>query len=276
MAPTGKNVLAKLLEIIETVRKSSLPISGYYIRYATLGLYRELLNSGGFPIKEYPWHPEAPEEDETFTNALVTIDEVVSVIDEKVIVKKIKGLSKNSSRKVQYAVARFENFLKRENSTYKLKRMKLNDIPEANNIIHMHFDMLTRLGKNIGSTTEDHANSINPALLENDQVYGYIGYLDELPVTLFVGESLGEETFGLYTPFTLREINIFKSKGTKKSYLTGLTAMPTYAYVQLFANLLKEGHKYIDLGGSELADLNKFKRQFGGKNNPTYWVYFDN
>lgn len=274
-APSGPRIVDIIKEIVANLSIQNLPIKGFYIRYLNLEKYIQFLNLGYLPIKESPWHPEAPEEDETFNNSLVDIDSVIDIQNEEFTIKKIEGLSKNSRKKVKYAYARFNNFLLRNNLSYRLEHLAYENSHLAYRIIKSHFEMLRKYGKNIGSTQEDHFNAVDPNILDNKDCMAFIGFLKEIPVSIFVGEKLSEDTFALYTPFTLRDVEVIDSVfySDKFQEIVGLSAMPTYAYVHLLLELKKKGFRYVDFGGSELADLNKFKRQMGGVSKPSYWVY---
>ena len=274
-APTGKESITKVLEIVKTVRLENLPIKGFYIRYLGLDKYIEILSKGALPVKESPWHPEAPEEDETFSNSLVNIHNVLTIEGDAFSINKIEGLSKNSKKKIKYAYSRFSNFLSRNSLVYRLEYLGSENSHLAFKIIKSHFEMLRKYGKDIGSTPEDHFNAVDPRILRNKNCLAYVGFLGELPVSIFVGEGISTDAFALYTPFTLRDSAVadaFLSSESSSDFV-GLTAMPTFAYVQLLFELGKKGFKYVDFGGSEIADLNRFKRQLGGENKPSYWAY---
>lgn len=127
----------------------------------------------------------------------------------------------------------------------------------------------------MGSTLEDYFNTISSNLVKLEKVESFTGYLQEKPVSIFVGEMLSSKLFGLYAAFTLREPKLVLpglriEVGSKKA--EGFTAMPIYSYVQLFRELQSKGIKEVHLGGSEIPDLNRFKRQFGCRNDPSYWA----
>ena len=91
-------------------------------------------------------------------------------------------------------------------------------------------------------------------------MHAFIGYLDNIPVSVFVGEKLSCKRFGLYTPITLRDYEDFsKNISGSATFMTdkGFTAMPVFAYFKLFENLVKLGFEEIHLGA---------------KPDPTYWV----
>ena len=52
----------------------------------------------------------------------------------------------------------------------------------------------------------------------------------------------------------------------------GFSAISQYCYVRIFSMLQKEGIKFADLGGSELEELNTFKKQLGAVLIDTYWA----
>jgi hypothetical protein len=277
VSPRGKDVLQKVSNFIDELKeKVEVNIEGYYIRFLHLDQYIEFINNGFLPIKENPWHPESPEEDETFTNALLDINKLITLNGDEIKINKVTDTvrSKNSRKKAKDGFSRFNNFLDRNNSKFEIRKYDKKDRTVVKDIIVKHFELLESKGKNIGSTPEDHFNSFQDQFTQLDETLSYVGFLDEKPVSTFIGEKVGEDTLALYTTFTLRdEETVFAESELKQVNTKGFTAMPVYAYLMLFANLLKEGISKVHLGGSELADLNRFKRQLGGKNMPTYWVF---
>ncbi len=277
VAPTGSAIVDKVNTFIQRVfSNKELPIQGVYIRYLDLNLYVEFIKKGYLPVKEYPFCPESPEEDETFNNCLVKIDDVVILDGKERRVNKIHHLEGDSGKKVKYAYARFRNFLQRNDIKYRLESLTGKNAVQALDVITSHFDMLTRQGKRAGSSIEDHINSISSKILKNEACVGLLGFLGKFPVSVFVGESISPDTFALYTPFTLRDESVLTNlTGAvwNADERIGLSAMSTFAYVELFSLLKQKGYEYVNLGGSEFSDLNKFKRQLGGALKPSYWVY---
>ena len=53
---------------------------------------------------------------------------------------------------------------------------------------------------------------------------------------------------------------------------TGFSAISQYAYLRLFQILRDRGVEWVDVGGSETEDLNRFKRQLGAGAVPSHWV----
>src|SRR3989338_3465973 len=267
VAPRGKHAIQRIVEIAErALHDDSIPCAGVYARFLALDQYLELLGEGFLPVKESPWHPEAPEEDETYTHSIVTIDDLLAD-SEGIDVKVIPGLSQNSRRKARDNYERFRNFLERNQMEYELCELTDTRIEAARTVIGAHFGMLAQKGKAIGSTQEDHQNSLDFRMLALPDVLAYVGYLDGQPVSVFVGEWVSPNRFALYTPFTLRDVRVVEVQDE-----VGVTALPLYAYVRLFSQLRQRGIAEVHLGGSELPDLNVFKRRLGGKNDPSYWA----
>lgn len=272
-SPRGGRSIEKIKDLTAKVLDDpQFPCKGVYLRFLSLRQYLELLKEGFLPIKENPWHPEAPEEDETYTNSIVTLSDLITPLPSKETrVNPIPGGSRSLRRKVRDAHNRFRNFLDRTTLNYELRGLQESDLSYAHFIVDKHFEMLRRKGKDIGSTPEDHLNSLDPELLNLEGVKAYIGFLQGKPVSIFVGEKLSKDRFGLYTSITLREIKVAEELSLNDDESIGFTAMPTYSFIQLFCKLQEEGIKEVNLGGSETPDLNKFKRQLGCRSDPSYW-----
>ena len=271
VAPRGKEAVRKAIDFSNKVLGNErIQSKGVYMRFLTLNQYLETLNSGFLPVKESPWHPEAPEEDETYNNSIISIDDLLTTNSVGIIsVNLIRCKNRNSRRKARDGYKRFKNFLERNNLKYSLIALTKEKIRDAKEVIDFHFEILRGKGKTIGSTPEDHYNSLDPEILAMSGISAYIGYLGKQPVSIFVGESLSSNKFALYTPFTIRDATLLNFELLDEK---GFSAMPLYSYLQLFAKLREEGIREVHLGGSEFPDLNLFKRQLGGKSEISYWA----
>ncbi len=270
-SPRGRGVIEKIDEFADMVLNDhDIPCKGIYVRFLKLDQYIRLLLRGFLPVKEAPWHPEAPEEDETYGNSIVKIDDLLSLTESgDVRIKSVPGLHGRSKKRIRAGYNRFGNFLKRNGLYFTLRKYTDKDRDDAERIIRNHFGMLERGGNAIGSTPEDYLNVTDPEIIRKRCISAYMGHLQGRPVSVFVGETLGPGRIGLYSTFTLRDhSSILPEIGMKQ----GFTAMPLYAYVQLFRILKLSGFREVHLGGSELPDLNAFKRYMGGRNDPTYWA----
>ena len=270
VSPRGKDVETKVNELVQEVLASDLEVAGVYIRYLKLDQFIHFLNMGYKPVKEHPWHPEAPEEDENLCHSVVDISKI---IDGQGNILNLDVGTKNHKRNFRLHINRFANFLIRNRLDYTLRNMTEDDAGSALEIIRAHFAMLRKHQKDIGSTAEDHINSISKELLSLETVDARIGFLEDVPVSLFIYEKLGDSRVGLYTTFTLRDRELILPRlGLEQSDLTGFSAMPIYAYSILFRDLLTQSIEVVHMGGSEHPDLNLIKRHMGGELDPTYWV----
>lgn len=52
----------------------------------------------------------------------------------------------------------------------------------------------------------------------------------------------------------------------------GFSAISQYCYLRLFNELMGQGIEWVNVGGSETEDLDKFKRQLGATLEPSYWA----
>ncbi|MEK6856561.1 MAG: hypothetical protein AABX49_00950 [Nanoarchaeota archaeon] len=240
-------------------------------RFLALDHYVQLLNQGFLPAKEHPWHDDSPEEDETLTSSLLRIDDILT---DEGNVKTLDYGSKNTRTKSRMTHNRFGNFLERNSLEYLLREYTSQDFETAKDIVKAHFSILGENGEPIGSTAEDHFNSVDPKLIEIDSVRAYLGFLSGVPVSYFAGEKVSDSRFALYTPFTLRSTELvlpqmgFENGETDK----GFSAMPIFSYIELMKELKKEGINEMLFGGSEYRDLNRIKRQLGCRNVPSYWA----
>jgi len=158
----------------------------------------------------------------------------------------------------------------------------------AENIIYNHFSFIKQRGTDFGSTPEDHYNSVSTELLSNPNVIAYLGYLGDVPVSLFVGERLDDDTVGLYTPFTLRDESlVFELLNLNPNHEVpnlngagkvkrnqGFSALPFGALISLLKKLyLESSIKIVDEGPSEGLKLDNAKKTRGNRLNPSFWVY---
>lgn len=84
-----------------------------------------------------------------------------------------------------------------------------------------------------------------------------------------MGEDIGSNTVGIYASFALRDQETRDSLSTNG---TGFSALSRYCYLRIFDLIKRRGFRYVDLGGSETRELDRFKRELGAKELRTYWV----
>ncbi len=251
----------------EALQNSELPCKGVYVRFLSVGQYIGLLHRGFLPVKEHPWHDDSPEEDETLTNSLLMINDVLEGDGT------IKTLP-NGNNKSRLTHNRCKHFLARNVLTYTLRPYSLEMYDFARHILEQHFATLDQHEKRIGSTAEDHFNSIDLKFLELPSFKAYVGYLGDVPVSYFAGEHVSDSRFALYTPFTLRSAELVLPRAgiTDNETKKGFSALPIFSYIELLKKLKADGIDEVLFGGSEHIDLNRIKRQLGCKNDPSYWA----
>lgn len=278
IAPRGKTWTTAVYNFINQVRHiSDIPKTSIYIRHLSEANYKELIDSGYnyAPAQADPWHLTAHSEDETYNHRLIQLDHIIGYNDEGTLeIKTLQGdESKDFRRKAKLAYNRFTNFLDRNKLEFSLEPYDpYKQKEEAKNLVRTHFRSLKNA---VGSTPEDYFNlvyKVPPSEQERKEFFAYLGYLrnenERIPITLFIGEKINFNTVAMYATFSLRDEKILP----EKCDTTGFTAISQYAYLRVFDRLYKAGIDYVDLGGSEVEDLDRFKRQLGAKEVPTYWL----
>jgi len=274
IAPRGKNWLSTVEKFIKEFRAiSPIPQTSIYIRHLNESQYIKMLNAGYKPISTDPWDSIAPSEDETFNHRFIKIEDIVDYNQHGfIIVKPLKiKASKDFRKKAKMAYNRFDNFLQRNDLKYLIEAYDPQIYKKlARDMVVEHFRALKNT---VGSTPQDYFNLINymPAIKKGGFI-GYIGFLvgsgEKIPVSLFIGEAIRKDTVALYATFALRN----KTCIIEKFNSVGYSAVSQYSYIRVFDLLKKSGYKYVDLGGSEIGDLDNFKRQLGAREEKTYWV----
>lgn len=274
IAPRGKNWLKAVESFIKKLRASTqFPKTSIYIRHLHESQYKKMISVGYDQISVDPWHPIAPSEDETFNHRFIKIKDIVDRDQNgRIVVKRLAtNDNRNFRRKAAMAYNRFLNFLVRNELEYQIEIYNPDIHKEiAKKMIVEHFKTL---GNAIGSTPQDYFNLIDymPKKLDDDFIR-YIGFLtgqgERIPVSLFMGERIDSDTAALYATFALRNEPSIKDKFDPVGY----SAISQYTYIRIFDLLEKMGYKYVDLGGSEVEDLNDFKRQLGANEIMTYWA----
>ena len=255
-----------------------LPLKGIYVRFLRLEEYLTLMAHYGFrPAKEEPWLPDAPEEDESLCHSKVDL--------AKITTEDGKGFSHQPLRR---AFSRGSKFLERCGLDYRLVQLSPHNLTAALNIVKSHFTMIEQKGKLVGSTHFDYYGLLHPEIITLKGVSAYLGFIADLPVSVFISESVGPGSVAGYAGITLRDIDYrqlrlkppFMPKGdflrtpeNDDAMLMGASAIPTYAMARLFLDIRAHEGKYFFMGGSEHADIDTWKhKQMGAEKDPTYWA----
>jgi hypothetical protein len=256
-----------------------LPLSGIYVRFLRLPEYHKLVSeSFGFkPAKEEPWLPDAPEEDESLSHSKVDLSKIVKPDGS--------GFAFGPLRR---SFLRGGRFLERNDLNYRFTQLNQHNLTAALNIIKSHFSMIEQKGKLVGSTHFDYYGLLHPDIISLRSVTAYLGFINDLPVSVFISEGVGRSSVAGYAGITLRSIDYRSLKlkplpngkpGREREAanddveLMGANAIPTYAMARLFLDCRARGNDFFFMGGSEHADIDAWKnRQMGAEKDPTYWA----
>lgn len=279
IAPRGKSWLSAVNKFIGRVKKlQNIPPTAIYVRHLNKTQYKKLIQSGFLGIETNPWHKTAPSEDETYNHRFITLEDIIQY-DEKgnLVVRILKSKdSKNFRKKARSAYLRFENFLARNKLKLDIQPKNDKNKDDAENILKSFFRILnSKKDEVVLSTVEDYLSIVQTVLPEKKEkpiFFSYVGYLQKsrlnIPAMFFAGERINEETVALYATFSLRDKNILPKSVDSK----GFTAISQYCYLKIFDILYRHGIKFVDLGGSEIVELDTFKRQLGAKKQESFWV----
>jgi hypothetical protein len=276
-SPQGENAIKMVENFIQEVRDRGITNQSIYIRHLYPKEYKKFLARGAESIDTDPWHPEAPEEDETFPNRVFDLDNILSFSSAGIEIKNFSQDPHHRDRN-RNAYNRFTNFLRRNELKYVLKKYAYSekDMAEAKQIVINFFNARRRRGDVVGSSPEDYFALIRqkPAGRNGKDYFAYKGYLvstngKEYPVSFSAGERLESNKIGLYSTITLRFDELFEQYEWN---MRGFTAIAKYAWLRLFVELYTKGIRVVDAGGSETVGLDTQKLQLGGRPEKTHWV----
>jgi hypothetical protein len=272
-APRGHGYFAKVDQFVNQLQ--TLTDSRYgeiYVRHLSDAQYQVFRNHGYQTIDVSPWAPEAPSEDETYNHKLIQLDKIIGYSEDGTFV--VKTLEGEENRrfcvKARLAYNRFSNFLERNGLRLAIYDYTPAERDIAETLVRHHFNVL----KNpVGSTPEDYLSLINfDSTHGGDQYFGKIGFLENgdvnIPAMLYIGEKTAANTVALYATFANRDTDILGPCFDT----SGFSAISQYCYLTLFKTLYDMDVKWVNVGGSETEELNKFKRQLGAQYQASYWV----
>jgi hypothetical protein len=259
---------AKITELAKFAIKQ-FGLAGTYVRFLGASAFAELLNPmhGFVPAKEKPWHPDAPEEDESLSNSRIDIGHVIHAVEGG------KGL-----RNIRQSRQRVIRLLQDTSSEITFVPITNEEqIGIAGEIVRMHLGAIDRRGKLVGSAPDDYEGILQPEIMALPSVRAYLGYLNALPVSVLIGEMTGSDTAGLYAAITLRDQEYVGKAipGYDPDRHPTFSPLSTYMIYNYLEMMDSEGITTLDLGGSEHTELNKWKRHLGAATMPTYWAYLD-
>src|SRR3989338_118348 len=229
-------------------------IAGVYVRFLKLRDYLEFVHIFK-PAKEHPWDLNAPEEDETLCYSRIDLT--------------------NLRLNARTGYNRAKGFVDRHNLTLRFEKLNESGFDIAYDIIKRHFELLEKSGKRVGSAPEDYLGLLQPEILSLPAVTAVIGFLNDLPVSVFVSERTGQKSIAMFSTIVVRDMEyLMKELGItiEDEKSDGLSAIPSFMLLSFLKQLQDRGFEIVYLGGSEVADLNKAKIRLGAENDPTYWV----
>ena len=269
VAPRGLDPIGALERFSASALAAAPQLQGklLYARFLKHGQYRQLLAQGYYPAQEHPWHDEAFAEDETYNHAVIRLSDAFEYSES--IARQQKPFPKSYWNRS--ALARFSNFLSRQRLKWQWGDY---DAEAAKKIVGLHFRMLEERGGRGGSLPEGYWNVLEKPYAEKFSVIGRLeGENGGAAVSAFVGEKTAEDRLALYCCISRRTPDLLAELGLPEK-CKGFGALSTFALLSVFAEIKRRMPEIeeIDLGGSETADLNAFKRRLGARNNPSYWV----
>jgi len=247
--PLGENCIKeteKLAKILKNISKTPV-----FVKKITREQEKALLKNGFSSIEEYSWDPRAQSEDDTWPEHIIDINHLLSYKN---------GTPNINVKKVRMGFNRFQNIKDRYNTDIKFVPYDLNQADTVRSIIEEQFKYFEESERDICSTKEDYENMIlNLPFGKNGKDYfSFVVYDRNKPVAFFLLEKIGKETVGTYA-----NINLLRYPGLSE-----------YLHIKLFDILYKKGIKQVNLGGSELASLDFFKKKFSNKQNKQYWAVY--
>ncbi|MFV8131416.1 hypothetical protein [Streptomyces syringium] len=281
VAPKGPDRIAVVKSFIAAVREAGLTRTSIYVRHLPPEDHVAFLAAGFAPVTKDPWHPVAPEEDETYPNRVYHLDELFTEgADGGLEVKNLVGAENRKYKsKNRLAFRRFENFLRRnDHLDFRILPYGYGESEQskARGIVEGYFEARSEQGTVVGSTPEDYRALITqrPGGENERDYFAYLGSLsieggEEVPVLFFAGERTAPHRASLYCTMSMRFperlTGIFKDP-------TGFTAIPQYVWLNVFKKMWDQGIREVDAGGSEVKGLDDQKRQLGGRPEKTHWV----
>ncbi len=255
--PLEGGMQAALHVIGDSGLMDSPAIEGVYVRFLDVSEYVEALSETGFlPAKEHPWDPNAPEEDETLCQSRVDLTKL--------------------KLNAETGYNRGKKFVERNELSLRFELLGESRLGVAYEIIKGHFKLLENAGKRVGSTPEDYLGLLQPEIINLEAVTAVIGFLNDLPVSVFIAERTGSTTVSMYSTIVVRDTDYLKEKlgiaTEDKKRADGVGAISAFLLLSFLKQLREQGMETTYLGGSEIADLNKAKIQLGAENDPTYWA----
>lgn len=282
VAPKGPDAVKKVDDIIAQIRQAGLSQESVYVRHLADDEKAQFIEKGYATIDTNPWHPDAPEEDETYSNKMINLDDLIGTDqDGNPVIKNLPDTPEFTKfkEKSRLAMNRFNHFLDDNKMTFKLD---LNSYSETEKevtdaLVNEFFEGKRKFDDVVGSSPEDYSPLIQ-SKPEGENGKDYFSYIAkvvdqsgfEIPVGCFVAEKTAPDKVGFYCTISNRFDEYFNDKTTGPGRFT---AVSQYCHMNVFMEFYKAGIKKVDIGGSETWNLNDFKKRMGAREEGlTHWV----
>lgn len=245
--PMGEWKSKALIKLCKKLRE----ISGQPVYLKKLTIYQKnyFIEQGCRLIHDYPWHPEAISEDDTYPERIIDINktlEFLNIPGKNELKDKFNRFYNRYNNNYEIIEYDFKDMFAAAwsivNNFFKIKQEKYIDISSAND----YFNMLTSLP--LGKNGEDY--------------FAGVIRIGNKNAAFYLAERLESHgTAGIYSNLALYK---------KFPYLS------EFQLIHLFKLLQKGGIYYANLGGSETLGLDNFKMKFHpSKSEKMHWVVYD-
>jgi len=230
--PVGRDIAPALRDFAHYLHRCSrLPV---YLKHVALSDAAFLMGNGKFfDMMTYPWCPEAAGDDLTFPEIVVPIAEIMS-----------GALHTPVYNKFRMSLNRFNNEPGGATELIVKKCPPWPDGPWQ----AMARTVVYQWSAQAGKGTEAYANML---AAPSRRALRYLVLMHGEPVAFYVFERIGERAAGCYANLSLH---------------TRRRGLAETALCRVFEHLFQhEGIDVVNLGGSEMYSLHKFKKKFGAE-----------
>lgn len=233
---------------ITTLAKGMLELSGnpVFVKKVSTDQREKLLNAGFSQVETYPWHAQAIEEDDTFPEQILDIEQTII---------NAEGPGKRDLKD------KFQRFANKYGKDVTAQDLSETNAKNAMEIVKKFFEYLEIKELHISQPT-DYDNIIrHPPLGKNGRAYfSQVLYLKNNPIAFFAAEPISKDSVGLFANITLHQ---------------ELPYLSEYLIVYVCKLLKQAGYKFLNLGGSETGGLFQFKDKFSPvEYNKMHWVVY--
>lgn len=197
---------------------------------------------------DYPWHPAAPLEDDTFPEVCLDLGCVLPLLEA--------GATDNELRR------KFRRFERDYVNLAEWRSYTPDLFPQAWRVVEGFFSMPPVQQRGL-SCAEDYRNMLTwlPAGSNDTDFFASLLYLGSEPAALFVADRVNPDTAGVYA-------NLTASRRWR--------GLSEYLLLCQFRQLRQAGIVTVNLGGSETPGLDRFKRKFRPSGDQQmHWLVFD-